>query len=393
MLTKLESLGDALQKEVERLDPDVLTGPDAARLVEAFTRIERLSAAGKALAAGRVAASGAWQSSGERSPAHWMAKTTGTSVGEAAGLIETAARLKELASTSQALRAGELSAPQVKEIASAAAAAPAAEAELLQAAQSDTLMGLKERCAQVRAAALPDENERYARIRARRRLRHWTDPDGAFRLEALLTPDAGACVLAALEPVKERVFQAARKAGIRESYEAYAADALVAVCADARDCGEESGGGGPKALVHVLVDHNALTRGEVAAGETCEIAGVGPIPAATARALASDSILSALVTDGSDIRSVCNMGRTIPARLRTALLARDRKCCVPGCDARDHLQIDHIKPLSEGGRTTLENLDRICPHHHYLKTHRGYGLGGPPGARTWEPPDRAGPVP
>ncbi len=80
-------------------------------------------------------------------------------------------------------------------------------------------------------------------------------------------------------------------------------------------------------------------------------------------------------------------------------MARDRKCVVPGCDARHHLQIDHIRSLSEGGLTRLANLSRLCPYHHYLKTHRGYRLAGCPGAWEWHPPGgqasadaRAGPV-
>ena len=86
---------------------------------------------------------------------------------------------------------------------------------------------------------------------------------------------------------------------------------------------------GPKALVHVLVDHSALTRGSVEEGERCEIRGVGPVSAATARALASDAILRALVTDGTDIKTVSHPGRSISANQRTALVARDAKCVVP----------------------------------------------------------------
>ena len=390
---------ELLRGAVGGLDPEVLEGARAIKLVEAFAEAERLGAAGKALAARRVADSGAWRTSGEKSAAHWMAAATKTSVGAAVTTLETAGRLSELPRTEAAVRAGRLSEAQAKEVASAGAACPSSEAELLDTAATESVAGLRERCAQIRAAALSDERERYHRIHARRRLRHWSDPDGAFRLDALLTPDGGAAVLAALEPVTEAIFKEARQAGRREPYEAYRADALVAVAAHSRDCDAAPERSGPAALVHVVVDHGALTRGSVRAGETCEIPGVGPIPAATAGALASDAILAALVADGSDVTKVCNLGRTIPARLRSALMARDRKCVVPGCDARHHLQIDHIRPLSEGGLTRLANLSRLCPYHHYLKTHRGYRLAGCPGAWEWHPPGgqasadaRAGPV-
>ncbi|HEV3486244.1 MAG TPA: DUF222 domain-containing protein, partial [Vicinamibacterales bacterium] len=176
-----------LKEIVRDLEPERLTGKGAARLVAEFAAIKNIAAAGETLCAGRVADSGAWQSSGEKTAAHWMAKTTGTSVGSAVAALETAARLPELPATDRALRTGKLSDVQAKEIASAAAASPVAEKKLLEVAERDSLHGLKETCAKVKAAALPDENARYARIHERRRLRHWTDHDGAFRLDALLT--------------------------------------------------------------------------------------------------------------------------------------------------------------------------------------------------------------
>lgn len=384
-----ELVDDAIvvaQKAVADFEPEVYDGSAASLLVQRFAHLERVAAAGKALAARRVAESGAWRKNGDRSPAHWMATTTGTSVGQAIGVLETAERLSELPATAQAVRAGQLSEAQAREITSAAAASPESEQRLLSAASREGLRGLKNECARVRAAALPDEAERHERIRRGRRLRHWTDPEGAFRLEARLTPDAGATFLAALEPIKERVFERARKEGWRESYEAYAADALVELTEVA-----SAGGGasrpGPKATVHVRVDHAALVRGATEGEEVCEIPGVGPISVATARALAEDAWICTLVTDGADIKAVSSMKRRIPTRLRRAVEERDQTCAVPACDVRDHLQIDHTIPIHERGPTRLDNLDRLCRWHHYLKTHRGYRLNGArDGARTWDAP-------
>ena len=75
------------------------------------------------------------------------------------------------------------------------------------------------------------------RSRAARSLRTWTDPEGAFRLDARLTPDAGATVLSCLEPFTDRMFSPAREQWRRESYEAYAADALVAMASAAANGG------------------------------------------------------------------------------------------------------------------------------------------------------------
>ncbi len=159
-------------------------------------------------------------------------------------------------------------------------------------------------------------------------------------------------------------------------------------------CGHASGTGmGIGTMVHVRVDHASLVRGRTEPGEVCEIPGIGPIPVATARALADDAILKVLVTDGVDVLAVAHGGRTIPARLRSALEERDPVCCVPGCGIRRGLEVDHRIPWAEGGPTTMANLARLCAWHHYLKTHCGYRLAGRPGAWSWLPPEPARPPP
>ena len=137
--------------------------------------------------------------------------------------------------------------------------------------------------------------------------------------------------------------------------------------------------------MRVLVDHAALERGHVAAGERCEIEGLGPIPVATAKALAADSILAALTSDGTDIYKVTHLGRNVTARQRTALEVRDPCCVVSGCEVRDHLEIDHVTGRREGGPTKLANLARLCPWHHHLKTYKGWTLSGGPGRWQLDP--------
>ncbi|MGI8426354.1 MAG: DUF222 domain-containing protein, partial [Actinomycetota bacterium] len=180
----------------------------------------------------------------------------------------------------------------------------------------------------------------------------------------------------------------ARHLGRKDSDQAYQADALLAMAEESRTESGKTGNGGPGAMVHVMVDHSALIRGEVHPGETCEIPGIGPIPVATARSMVNDAFLAVLVTDGTDIQAVAHMGRLIPARLRTALDARDPVCVVPGCGERKRLDIDHIVPVEEGGPTCLSNCAKLCRWHHYLKTHQGHQLSGKPGTWNWAAPIR-----
>ena len=272
---------------------------------------------------------------------------------------------------------------------------PDAEQSLVDAAGSQPLNVLKLRCQRVKATG-HDQTSDYDAIRRSRFLRNWTDGDGAVRFDARLTPDEGARLLATVKAETDRLVVEARRAGVEEPRRALAADALVRlVCTRSHAAGDddpksgrgrngagtarsrgapETGSSAPATMVHVRVDHAALVRGRVESGEICEIPGVGPIPVSVARALAADSILSVLVTNGVDVTGVAHAGRSIPASVRRALVERDPVCVVPGCGQPDDLEIDHVEPFARGGATSLENLVRLCHWHHYLKTHQGHRI-------------------
>jgi hypothetical protein len=223
--------------------------------------------------------------------------------------------------------------------------------------------GLRDRCREVRAGAEDDDRAWARRLHLGRRAHEWTDPDGTYRLEARLAPDAGARFSAALKAHTDRVFCDARRAGRREPRPAYVADALVALASE-----------GPckPVEVRVTLDSGALVRGHTRSGERCEIAGVGPMPVTTARALLDDCSVAVLVRDGDEITAVSSPKRTIPMKLRRALEAKYPTCPVQNCANDQFLEIDHIVPLAEGGRTELSNLWRPCSHHHHLKTYFGW---------------------
>ena len=144
---------------------------------------------------------------------------------------------------------------------------------------------------------------------------------------------------------------------------------------------------GPETMLHVVVDYDALLRGHTVTGEGCEIPGIGSIPVTLARQMAEDSILKVLLTKGVDVAAVAHGGYTIPRDLRSALDVRDPKCIVPGCDRRRNLQTDHRNTFNRTRVTKLEDLARVCPWHHYLKTFLGYTYRGGPGTWEWIPPE------
>jgi Domain of unknown function (DUF222)/HNH endonuclease len=368
---------ETLEMASRDLEPGVLEGRDAARLLEVVARGERLCAAMKARLARRVDQTRVWRDAGHRSAAHFVAATTGTTVGAASRTLETARALDELPATEAAFRAGELSETQAAEITSAAGADPAAEAGLLATAVEQSVKGLRDRCRQVRAGAEADDRAWARRLHDTRRAHRWPDPDGAWRADIRLSPEAGARVDSAWDAHLERIFHEARRAGRREPLEAYAADAFVATMTE-----------GPCKPTEVRLDLTAaaLPRGHTKAGERCEING-SPVPVTTARALVSDARVTVLARDGNDVTEIAKPTRTIPAKLRRALEARYPTCGVKTCANDRFLEIDHVVPIAEGGRSDWTNTWRICPHHHHLKTYFGWRATGTTHDWDLEPPD------
>lgn len=383
VLGMLQNHTRQLRRQLAAADPDRVTTAQAGQLLEAFAEIKRLAEAGMVLFAPRAVQSTAWRDQGHRSPAEWVAKVAKSGVGEAMATLETAEALEELPATAQAMRHGELSFDQAKHIAAAATRQPRAEAELLHTAAEGNLKLLLESCSRVRATAssAEEENARHRAIHKGRYLRSWCETSGAFRLDARFTPEAGAKVVAAVETEAKAIFEEARKSETRESPAAYAADALVALVS-----GEHHGDRDPKArrgsgaLVHIRVDATALKRGHVGPGEMCEVAGVGPVPVASAHRAMSDAVVKIVVRDAVDVYSVCHVGRSVTASVQTALEERDPTCVVPGCAVTHRLENHHWKvPFAESGTSSLKDLARVCAWHHDLLTYDGYELTGGPG--------------
>jgi hypothetical protein len=329
-----------------------------------------------------------------------MADATGTSVGYAVDLLDAAEAMRSLPATEERFRTGSLTERQAIEVATAAAADPVSEAELLELAAVESFVELQRAAARVRAA-VTDDDERHRRAHRRRHFRHWVDVEGSFRFAGSLTPEAGAVLLAGMEPHRQAISRRAaesegRTTGKRrrDSDAAVAADALVemarhAAVARAADPLRPL----PSALIHVRVDHAALARGHTERGEVCEVPGVGPVTVGWVESLLPDAILAALLVDDGEVLKVAHLGRAIPGRVRTALVERDRACVVPGCSTDRDLEVDHVRPIADGGCTELANLCRLCRFHHYLKTHHGWRIGRQGKRWLWEGPHGPPPDP
>jgi Domain of unknown function (DUF222) len=395
-LSEVRAVRESLHALVRDFDAEVCDGALAKRFVEEFARLRRLVDAGTTLALARVERTAAWahDSEGARSTAEWFARKAGLSLGEAIRTSDTAKKVVDLPETEAALRAGSLSAAQAHQIADAAIEDPAAEAELVALAPNVSFRQLRDRARQRKAAA-QDEAARAARQRALRCASRYTDDDGMRNYLVKVTPEQAARI----EPVWDRFtnaqFANARREGRRESGEAYAADAFVAMIEAALD--GTTGAATPASSSHglVLVDATALRRGHTVAGETCEVAGIGPIDVTAAKRLLGDAVVDILVRDGVDVRTVAHAGRSANRRQKAALLA-EWECEVRGCGVQRGLEVDHIEAWAETHRTAIEDLGPKCKWHHHLKTNKGWrdGPRGDDGKRAlMAPNDRAGPGP
>jgi hypothetical protein len=401
---EVEHARASLAAAAARLDPTAMSGTAAVRLLAELGTVRRLVDGLVARVAKRVDDTAAHTRGTDRSAAELAARVVGVPPGEARRAIDTAAKLEQLPAADAALRAGTLSVPQAELIVAAAAGEPALEQELL-AAASRGMVPLRDAVVAARARQ-EDGRTRRARQQRDRFHRMWTNADGMVAGSYQVPPEEGTAMRARLEVDTRRIFRERRSSGHHELQDAYAADALVAAVtgssvgagSDAPDSSGARGsprGGARRAgravdcTVHVVVDHDALTRGDAAAGETCEIPGVGPVDVEWVRERIGAAFVTAIVKKGRDVRTVAHLGRHIPAELRTALLVGGRECVVEGCSGRAYLEIDHSTvDFAAGGPTALWNLDWECWTHHHLKT-QGWRLGPPDpttGKRRLDPP-------
>lgn len=211
----------------------------------------------------------------------------------------------------------------------------------------------------------------------------WTKPDGMIAGYFELNPEVGGPLQVAIDTRVQRIVRD-RKAGTEhESLAAYTADALAEFV-----LGDPGVVKGVDAVVHVVIDHGAVTRGGAVDGEVCEIPGVGPVNVSWVNELLGSAFVTAVIRKGKDIRTVAHLGRHVPAEVMTALRVSGRECDVEGCNHRGYLERDHVQDHAKGGPTSFANLGWLCYLHHRLKS-SGWQLGPPnpiTRKRTLRPP-------
>jgi hypothetical protein len=110
-------------------------------------------------------------------------------------------------------------------------------------------------------------------------------------------------------------------------------------------------------------------------GAPARVEHAGSIDPATLELLACTATVRAALL--APTGAVLDLGRTqrlATAAQKTALLARDRGCVIPGCTVPgDGCDAHHLIWWTRGGPTDLDNLALVCGRHH-TEIHQG----------TWE---------
>jgi hypothetical protein len=194
---------------------------------------------------------------------------------------------------------------------------------------------------------------------------------------------AGALIEAAIDAEADRVFKEAWKDGRRESRANYRFDALQRLITRAWGAGDGASSVAKRQVV-IRVDAARLVGGE---GICTTQAGPVPVDEAV-KAIIEGAAVTALVKTGVDITKVTMAGRYISASLKAALLEREGWKCAH-CGSRHSLELHHIKPYSEGGPTSYDNLVVVCSFCHDLISNEGYAIRGSPGAFEWVAPAQA----
>ncbi len=365
-----------VERAAERAEADALAGRVcAAAAVAARSECELLELVGEFDASGAVRF---WTD--VKSVAHWLGWACSMTPGVAREHVRVARALRRMPSVRSAFADGRLSYSKVREVTRVVDVVD--EAQLVELALTATASQLARTVRGFRAAAGTRIQQQ-----AKRGLTWHTRDDGMVEVRAVLPPEEGATVVAALTAAQDQLGAPPDKpepeldqaepdrAGATPAYTH--ADALLDVARAFLDTALEDRSGEDRRLVvvHVAADQLGETGpGDVPAGTspharpadpTCHVEGVGPVEVETARRLACDAdLLGAVVDAHGDVLALGRTRRLVSRAQRRALMIRDRMCQFPSCHQTRHLDAHHRISWAAGGPTDLDNLLLLCRWHH-----------------------------
>ncbi len=383
----LMSAGEVLagmEAALDRLDPDrsVLDPQARLGLVRAARRVQGRVAALAAVLTAEADSAKAAETTAGTPLSSWLGMGEPLSRREAAGQVRQARRLGQHRLLGEAAVAGTVGPGQARAITgvldgladqldeSQQAQAEQVLVELAGQLDADQLSKAAGRVLQVVAAGRSEETleqhlQREAeRAHRERRLRFFYEGasvrfDGS--LPRLVAEKWIAQLDARQEQTRRTVIERRDRLAELPTPEQRRADALIALIEQPERMA--AGAGEPPARVMVMVDYDKLAADAAAAGV---LPDGQPLSAGELRRTCCDAEIVPVVLGAvSQVLDVGRAERLVTPELRTALVARDRGCVFPGCDApHTRCEAHHVIPWWAGGDTALHNLVLLCHSHH-----------------------------
>jgi hypothetical protein len=307
---------------------------------------------------GELDVRGTWALSGALSCAAWLASVCGTDAGTAHNQLRVARAMRAFPGLDAAMACGDVSYAKARVLAAH-----------LDHDNAAALIAIAQRTPAGRlGAAIAAWSQRHDdpdTIRARQhqaRSCTWRcDPDGMVTLTARMTPHIAAAICAVIDTHVMRTSTA--PAGATPAADAPAGDATAATHPtlahqrhDALAHAIAHGGRiTTEVLIHVTADGNRLTDGT-------------PLSDHAVTELLPEAHIALLLHDTRSHPIDASPRRRDPTRRQRRVLdARQPHCNHPGCTATTFLHYDHIERYTDGGTTTLDNLQRLCGPHNRAK--------------------------
>ena len=347
-----------------------------------------------------------------------LAQAAGLSKRDAASQVKTVEKLESLPSVRDALEAGEISVANAKTLATTCEKTSAEQVDqdgdlLAQAAVLSPEQFSREAGRWAAKRQVDDGEELYCRQRARRRLSFWNGDDGMVHLRGELDPVTGAKVHKRFLQEAERLRRADLRSpgGDKRSRNQRMADALDTLTSHGSIYGEDSKagtgangadgasseavggdaggnrcrcGGRPSADITIVQHLDADGTAAFA-----EVPGGGVIPRSVLEEHFCNARIKGVVFSSEGVPLWHGHAKRFATKAQmNALRARYGAC--GGCGA-DMWICDghHRRPVSQGGRTDIDNLMLLCWMCHQ-KVHR-HGWREVPDGRglyTIAPPER-----
>ncbi len=319
-----------------------------------------------------------------------LASSAGLSRREAHSHIKTAEAVGKTQKLRDAVAEGRVPAANAKQLAQAIAKTSAADVEsdgeLLAKAES---MRPEQFAREARRWVTDRDGDggesEHARQRARRCVRVWDADDGMVHLHGQFDTVTGRRIGNRLRAEASRMYDADKKnskdSNERRSFPQCMADALDSLTADT---GANSRGGKPFADICVVAHVDAETGRLIA-----ELPDGARLPQSVLEELACYARFTGVVYDtrGRPIWRAHSVRCATEAQ-RQMLIARDGGCFACGAHP-DMCQAHHVKPVSQGGATSIDNMVLACWGCHNKIHYFNWQIQGPPGKRTLHPPGPA----